>query len=408
MNSSIVNMGQKIYYDQYIPFRVKQLRRQKTIKVVFVLTNLGAWKTESLYTLMLKHPRFEPYLIIGKDKEEDDSINLRNYITQKGYDYIETDLTCHILWEYIYPDIVFYQKPYRHTYPNFKTLLKYHKTLFCYAPYAFRSSIESWVYNWQYIKTAWQVYYENDSIAKQYDDLIKSRHANSYATGLPMMDDLLINPADISDQWKKHRPGKKRIIYAPHHSIFKYLWKSATFLELGEGILHLAEKYSDRVQWAFKPHPLLKGYLEQVWEKERVDAYYRRWAEAEWSQYETGKYLGLFMHSDAMIHDCGSFIMEYLYTGHPVLYLMNDPSFSKTWNDSYQKALSLHYQTANIEGVEKFINDVLAGKDSLQAKREKFKSDYLTPPGQQSAAQNIIDCILDRDISNNFIINHTT
>lgn len=404
MNSSIVNIGQKIYYELYIPFRVRQLRKQKTIKVAFVLINLGAWKTETLYKLMLNNSRFEPYLIISKNEQEDDITNLRNYFIEKGYDYIETDLTQHILWEHIYPDIVFYQKQYNPTFPDSKTLLKYHKTLFCHVPYAFHSSIEPWSYDRKCFKNSWQLYYENDILAKQYGDLINPRLPNSYATGLPMMDELLINPTEVSDQWKEHTQGKKRIIYAPHHSIFHNPWKSATFLELGEEILRLAEKYSDKVQWAFKPHPLLRNSLEQVWEKERVDAYYRRWSEVEWSQYETGKYLGLFMHSDAMIHDCGSFIMEYLYTGHPVLYLMNDPSFSETWNDSYKKALSLNYQTAQIEGVEKFINDVLSGVDTMQTKREEFKRDYLTPPGSHSAAQNIIDCILDSNAADRFLI----
>lgn len=404
MSNAIIHLGQKLYYDHYIPFRINQLRKQETIKVVFVLTNLGAWKTESLYTLMLTHSRFEPSIIISKDEQEDDTVNLRNYIIKKGYDYIETDLTTHILWEYIYPDIVFYQKPYRHTFPDSKTLLKYHKTLFCYAPYAFRSSTESWAYDWQYIRTAWQVYYENNILAKQYNDLLKSRHHNSYATGLPMMNELLIDPSDVTDQWKDHKTGKKRIIYAPHHSIFHELWKSATFLETGEEILRLAEKYSDKVQWAFKPHPLLRNTLEKVWTKERVDTYYRKWTDIEWSQYETGKYLGLFMHSDAMIHDCGSFIMEYLYTGNPVLYLMNDPSFSKTWNATYRQALSLHYQTSNIDGIENFINDVLTETDPLKTHRDKFRQDYLTPPGNHSAAQNIIECILNEKKSDQFLV----
>ncbi len=404
MNSSIVNIVNKIYYNYYIPFRIRQIRKQRTIKVVFALFNLGAWKTEPLYTLMLDHPRFEPYILIGRSKQEDDTENLKRYLIEKGYNYIETDFTKHTIWNHIYPDIVFFQKQYSPTFPDTRTLLKYYKTLFCHVPYAFRSSLEPWSIGCNSLKNSWQLYYENTILAKQYGDLINPRRPNSYATGLPMMNELLINPAEVPDQWKKHKLGKKRIIYAPHHSIFHDPWKSATFLELGEQILKLAEKYSDRVQWAFKPHPLLRNSLEQVWEKERVDAYYRRWAEVEWSQYETGKYLGLFMHSDAMIHDCGSFIMEYLYTGNPVLYLMNDSSFSETWNNSYQKALSLHYQTDHIEGVEKFINDILAGDDTMLDKRKDFKRNYLTPPGPQSAAQNIIDCILDKDTSNRFLI----
>ena len=45
------------------PQKIRNVRKKDKIKVLFVLTELGPWKTEILYLTMLKHPRFEP--IIG-------------------------------------------------------------------------------------------------------------------------------------------------------------------------------------------------------------------------------------------------------------------------------------------------------------------------------------------------------
>lgn len=395
LNKLIFNI---LYYKIYYYFRIRSLRKQSVIKVAFKIENLGAWKTEGLYNLMIRHPRFEPILIICQNAVENDLVNLRRYCNAKGYRYLEIDGLSQDVWDCCYPDIVFFQKQYRgETFLGLKCLLKYHKTLFAHIPYGFRSSIEPWAYDWPYLHKCWQIYYENRELAAEYAPLVTSKRPNIYVTGLPMMDELLIPTDEIDDPWKASE-GKKRIIYAPHHSINPdNEWISSTFLDFGEAMLRLAEKYSDRIQWAFKPHPLLKDKLIALWGKKRTEEYYSRWQDVEWSQYEPGKYTGLFQYSDAMIHDCGSFILEYLYTDKPVMYLFKDNHLEKTFNCQYKKALSLHYQGWNLEDIENFINNVMEGKDTKLYERISFKEKYLTPPFGKSASQNIIDCILNAD-----------
>lgn len=398
MNKKATEIFRHLYYQKYIPYRINRIRKQEKIKVAFHLINLGAWKTEELYRLMLKHPRFEPYLIISKNTEEDDRENIIHYCRQKGYSFHEIDFPNQRIWDVCYPDIAFYQKQYDDTFASLTEMLKFHKTLFCFVIYGFHSSIEEWSYKWPYLEKCWQIYYENETLRRQYAKLLDSKIPNTFATGLPMMDELLISKNDVPNQWKSHSPEKKRIIYAPHHSINpENWWQSSTFLELGDEMLHLAEKHSDKIQWAFKPHPLLRYKLNKIWGKDRTDKYYQRWTEVEWSQYEEDKYLGLFKHSDAMIHDCGSFILEYLYTGNPVMYLVKDENIDSKWNETYQKAYHLHYKAKTTEEIERFIQNVISGKDNLKAKREAFMDENLIPPFGQTASQNIIDCILSAD-----------
>lgn len=397
-----------LYYKIYYYFRIKQLRKQSIIKVVFKIENLGAWKTELLYKLMIQHPRFEPILIICQNAVENDLLNLRHYCNAKGYKYLEIDGLNQDVWDCCYPDIVFFQKQYRgETFLGLKCLLKYHKTLFAHIPYGFRSSIEPWAYDWPYLHKCWQIYYENKKIATEYAPLVSSKRPNIYVTGLPMMDELLAQPKETINPWKSSE-GKKRIIYAPHHSINPdNEWISSTFLDFGDTILQLAEKYSDKIQWAFKPHPLLKDKLIAIWGEERTNEYYSRWQDIEWSQYESGKYVGLFQYSDAMIHDCGSFILEYLYTENPVMYLFKDNHLENTFNLQYKKALSLHYQGWNIADIESFIINVINGVDPMKQKRISFKKDFLTPPYGQSASQNIIDCILSAEADKRMLISNS-
>lgn len=399
-----INFLSRIYYHGYYKFRLWQLRRQKTISVVFRLENLGAWKTESLYRLMLEHPRFAPLLVVSRNYEEDDREKIIAYCKMRGYCFEEFDVTQNSIWSKYQPDIMVFQKPYCTPFSSRKERICNLKTLFLYIPYAFHGAIESWSINTPYLRKCWQIYYENEPIAKEYGKLLPSKNPNSYATGLPLMDDLIKSPDNYPDSWKPASEGKKRIIYAPHHSIDpENWWQSSTFLETGEAMLELAKNYSDKVQWVFKPHPLLRGKLEKIWGKEKTQQYYGAWSEPEWSQYESGEYMGIFMHSDAMIHDCGSFIMEYLYTGNPVMYLMKTHHLSETFNSNYKKALALHYHGWNMEEVEQFIKDVIDGKDSRKPERDNFMHHFMTPKGA-SACQNIIDCILDGKKSKEFLV----
>lgn len=383
-----------LYRNVYTPLRARAIRNKKRIRVMFPVADLGAWKTEELYRLMDKHPKFDPILVFYKNLEEDDTDNLCRYADRRGYKYLLSDNDDIFLWNKFKSDIIFPQKPYR---PHFSINTK---SLYCYVAYGLHGNLETWSVRTDQMINTWQVYYENISLAEEYSRVL-NRAKNGYATGLPIMDELSLSKDSVENPWKGSC-GKKSIIYAPHHSInSENWWQSSTFLNMGEHILELAEKFSDRVQWAFKPHPLLRGKLEIIWGKEKADNYYARWSEVEWSQFESGKYLGLFKHSDAMIHDCGSFVEEYMFTGNPVMYLIrSDDAFEKfkhTVNNTYLKALELHQTASEIGQVERFIQSVIDGDDDGRKSKEHFVVENLTSPRGKTASENIIDCILNRD-----------
>lgn len=383
--------------------RVWLLRHKKRISVVFAVSNLASWKTERLYQLMVNHPRFEPMLAIVIQPSNDSRVELRQYFRKQGYPFrelAEDETICRTLK----PDIIFFQHPYEHYYVPAHSFECNSRALFCYVIYSMRSSTEEWATNVPLVNHCWQVYYENRLNLETYRKLNKNHAVNGLATGLPVMDEMLTPKELVADTWKPS-PGKKRIIFAPHHTINPEDWMQlSTFMTTGPLMLELAEKYSDRVQWAFKPHPWLRGKLETFWGKEATDDYYRRWEQVEWSQLEAGTYLGLFKHSDAMIHDCGSFTMEYLFTGNPVMYLERPGAdYSKGYNEMHIRAHALHYHGHNREDIEQFILNVINGTDPLKPEREKYRRDYLIPPGDRSATDNIIDAILTPRAAHKFL-----
>ena len=202
--------------------------------------------------------------------------------------------------------------------------------------------------------------------------------------------------------WREMADGhcRKRIIWAPHFSITaksSYLPARACFLWMAELMLELAQAYKDRIQIAFKPHPSLITQLYQHpdWGKERADDYYARWQQMENTQLETGGYVDLFMTSDAMIHDSGSFVVEYLYANRPVMFVSNNlQSILATQSEFGLQAYKQAYIGSEAGDIRRFIDEVvLRENDPMRPQREQFFSDYLLPPGGKTVAQNIVDDI---------------
>lgn len=384
----------------YTPILAWHIRRKKKIRVLFVLQYLSQWKTEALYLAMLNHPRFEPILgitrcieIYGEEKK------VITYCEAKRYRYVWLDPEKTLRVQQ-HPDIIIHQKLYE------KAILPKHQiktnidSLFIYIPYALNNIVATWFINSVLTHFSWQYYFENKSTSDELEKFHYTQGDNFVVTGLPLMDTLLKPKAFFSNPWPNNNDKRKRIIYAPHHTISDNHLANidySTFLENGEFMLQMAEKYKQQAYFVFKPHPRLYKNLVEYWGQEKTDAYYHRWNNPGVSHIEDGEYIGLFKHSDAMIHDCGSFILEYMYSGNPVMYLVKKTRSMDNMTNFAQKAYGLHYKGKNHQDIEQFIKDVIAGNDPLKEQRTQFVATDLTPPHGKSACQNIINSILGQE-----------
>jgi len=380
------------------PLLVKKVRNKKEIKVLFVIHSLGSWKTELLLQAMLKHPRFLPMILVTHTSDENSEDEIISYLSKKGYDYSKLGLKEDIYTKFK-PDIIFYQKAYDFRWFDNRNIYYFNnlRSLCCYVNYAFHSIDEQWSIDTDMHNAIWQIYYENVISTDSVKEKTRNHAKNIIITGVPQMDEFLKNKVGIPDPWKQLSGNRKRIIWAPHHSIESdgEILHYSTFLEIADEMITLAQKYQDKIQFAFKPHPILKTKLYRMWGKEKTDAYYKVWDTMENCQTETGEYIGLFKHSDAMIHDCGSFQIEYHFTKNPVLYIVNDEDeHLKSLNLFAKTAFNLHYKAKTIKDIEKFICDVIDNSDPLRGAREKFFNESLRLPYGTSACENILNAIL--------------
>lgn len=383
-------------YKLNMPNKVREIRKKDKIKVLFVLSELSPWKTEALYQQMLEHPRFEPVIgVAGSPEEPEYRKPLEDYLKQKQIAFLRINGT--IVSQEIKPDVIFYQKPYYWAYTDDLKFDRHWNALFCYVGYAFNTMEIDWAVNNALYKYAWQIYFENESAAKSRRLAAKNYGKNIVVTGMPIQDKLLTPKEEYQNPWKPCG-DKLKIIYAPHHTIGDMFFEGinfSTFLENADAMLEMAIKYQDKVQWAFKPHPMLYPKLLNIWGEERTNAYYNKWATLPNTQLENGKYEALFKYSNAMIHDCSSFTIEYLYINKPVLYLTKDKHHADNLNEFASKAFDMHYKAQTNEEIERFITDVvIGGNDTMSEQRKAFYNSNLITPNQKSACQNIINAIL--------------
>ncbi len=394
------------YYKLHHYFLIRGISKRKKVKVVFFASSLGMWRYQKLYDLLSKDYRFDCHIVIHPfctysfENQKHDAAILRDYFNNNNsiyHDAFESKgQTLNWIKEFD-PDMLFYPQPYTGIYNDEFECKNFAKKLLCYHPYGIVTLRSKGLYNEFYQNVAWKVFYTTKYHLRESQEFMSNGGRNVEIVGDLNCD--FRNHVFNSDIWKKQTIKKKRIIWAPHFTISgNSLLHRASFLWLADFMLEIAKRYKDSIQLSFKPHPRLKTelYQHKDWGKERTDNYYKSWETNENTQLNEGEYIDLFLTSDAMIHDSGSFSAEYLYTKKPIAFTAQDSSqIYCNLNEFGVKCIDLHYILHNILEVEMFIQDLLNDIDSKKTDREIFYDEVLQSPNGKSVAQNIYESILE-------------
>lgn len=399
--------------------RVEAVRQKEVINVLFYIWHPSFWKVDSLFRLMLEHPRFNPAICPVASMDNPDPAKrretleyTRRYFKEKGYPVLEIDGIGPVTGSFVFgggdmekirkvfaPDVIFVQAPYESV-PQAMAADMEHE-LYCYVPYGFRNSTEHFSYDNATQNKYWFNFIENQPMMDFIKSIMTNKGKNLCLTGYPPVDFFLFHNRFGSETsaWKPQAAPCKRVIWAPHWNICDVsLLTAGIFPQVADRMLELALEYSGRIQFAFKPHPKLKAELHKhpEWGMERTDAYYRAWADLPNGQLEQGQYAELFAQSDAMVHDSGSFIVEYMATGKPCCFLHGkDAAVLPNFNEMTADCYAAHYLADSVAELELFLQNVVEeGRDPKAAERRSCVQRYIVPPNNRSAAQNIIDAIL--------------
>ena len=381
--------------------RLRSIRRKGKATVVFFASTLSMWKFDELYSLFANDTRFNvkiiliPFRSYSEEQKRCDMDVLKEYFDKRDIPYLEGEDANQFIRR-SNPDILFYPQPYYGLYEVPFAYYKHKSRLLCYIPYALFTATGWWAYNLNFHNVAWKLYYPTDM---HKEDAIKQ--AYNRGCNVVTVGDLdyfsLYKPTGNKDVWRAQECKKRRIIWAPHHSIAGGEMNRDSFTWMANFMITIAERYSDKIQFAFKPHPRLKTelYAHHNWGPELTEAYYNKWETMSNTQVELGEYVDLFNSSDALIHDCGSFTALYQYTNKPALFVStNIDSVKSELNDFGLQCLERHYHAKNEAEIISFIEEIVLNNQHSAKETENEIISALTPPHGVSAAHNIYNDIV--------------
>lgn len=389
-----------------LPRVVRRVKANGKVRVVFLPMNCAMWRYGGVYRRMLNDPRFEPVIVTApriiqpKESFVREQCELVSYFQSQGVQVVvgyNEKLDRWIDLRALGPDVMFYTQPYDGLLPKEFEYWHNLRSLVCYAPYSFQFNKVGWNWDNALQNYAWRHYVSLPHHVELCRPFSRIRARNAMPVGYFFEEeyqDALMDRALLDKVWRGDR--RKRVIWAPHHSVEAGAsFKTSAFFEICDEMVRLREKYRDKIVFAFKPHPMLRDNLHQRWGKERTEAYYADWANAENSFLDDGAFIPLFAGSDAMIHCSGSFIVDYIYTGKPVQYVYCKDRNAPDFGEIGDAALKAHYPAHDVADIERFFEDVvLAGNDSMKKQREDVYQKYLKSPNGKTFSENVVEDIL--------------
>ncbi|EAI8362951.1 hypothetical protein CUT28_01420, partial [Campylobacter coli] len=221
----------------------------------------------------------------------------------------------------------------------------------------------------------WKIFVENNNTLQTIKQHQMYHASNLKLSGYSKMDSLN-NKKTIK---QKTQPI---IILAPHHTVQKdFALQLSNFLRFSDFYLKLPAMYPN-IDFIFRPHPLLFINLEnnKIWSKEQIKNYIHTLTNYANVSYENGgDYFESFIRSDALIHDCGSFIAEYLYLDKPECFIFqNQQQIDHEFTNDGKKVLEHLYMAQTEKDIINFIdNIVIKNMDFLKEKRIQFAKENI-------------------------------
>ncbi|MQD55321.1 CDP-glycerol glycerophosphotransferase family protein, partial [Vibrio parahaemolyticus] len=359
----------KKYYAYVSRYRyskiVKKLKNKKKISITFFVTSVSKWKYHELYRKLLDESFFEevnvcilPLTHIQKELSDKEYLNCVKWFKINGYNTIErNEINEHT-------DIVFYSDPYDFIEKRFRIENMSKHFLCCYSQYSYMAlNAYEGFYNLNFHNMLWRFFSESNyhsNLSKKY---CGNKGSNVIVSGYPYSEILL---KETENSKGENRRIKFLLIWAPHHTIEQENGQQSNFLKFSDIMQSFSEKYKDKIDFVFKPHPNLKSRLYKSehlgWGKAKTDDYYTWWDSQENTQCHEGEYTKLFQESDGLIHDSASFVFEYMLTKKPSLFLIDKKVEQLDFNELGKKAVKRSYITSDAHGIESFIQSVIIDK----------------------------------------------
>lgn len=361
----------------------QKIRRKAKVKIGFVLYDSAFWCGDDLYNYFAQDERFEPtiFLCLRTDSYEDAPLikEFRHGVEQFSSRGLNVVPIADREFELPAQDVLIFLTPYLEILPPAVRLSNITaRTLLAYIPYAFNATAFN-IYNTPVYHVCWKLFFDSRYHIDLLEQECRTGMPRGLYSGYPKLDFFFKRHEDFKFTWKMIRPDAKKIIWAPHWSI-NYGVMYSTF-QWNYRFMYEFAKAHPEISWVVKPHPNLifsavsSGLFPS---DEAFKEYLDAWDALPNAQVVTGGYYQeIFATSDGIIHDGGSFIVEYQYTHKPTIYLRRD---TQEFNAMGAAILNVSYLVdgQDLKGIAALLQAIfIEGNDPMLEERQKFFDEHL-------------------------------
>lgn len=394
LKTVIFEKGKLIYWINIPSFqksmkRIKNRKKNKNIRIGFVLRKAEDWPViQSVYQKVLDDDNLEPIILLVPEMNYSYYIKLRDIQWDKIYEFGENVIHDNVLRTYdpmtnlwqdpakMNLDYIFVTCPYETYLPRLyraSNLRKYSQV--CYIPYGFPLFDDNRVlYNMHFIRNVSMIFCEQSSskiyINKQLSATINSNNQKVFLCGYPKFDLIEQNVGRESTIWpRKKNDSITRILWTPRWTTDPKLGGSH-FFAYKDQIIEWAKRDTS-IDLVFRPHPLaLEHYIStgQMTEKEQEEYLNLYYQCSNANIDRTSYYFNTFYSSDCLITDVSSIIVEYMFTGKPIIYCYSDNETELT----VPELRDCLYCVDSFEKIKEVVGQIRRGDDSKKEMRQNL------------------------------------
>jgi 2-polyprenyl-3-methyl-5-hydroxy-6-metoxy-1,4-benzoquinol methylase len=364
--------------------KVEKLLYGEAIRVAFIAQHPAIWFSwRSVWKAFSETPGVKVYAVltpfIHPFSSTDTYDEMRQLLLDEGIPFFTYEFFDLNVFK---PHVVFLQNPYDETRPaEFTSLaLTERGCRVAYVPYGLEIGGGACNLNWQFDlplqRSAWRIFARSDRHQRMFGKYCRSGNGHVVVVGHPKLDALSeISSLKIDESLQNRIAGRKVVLWTPHFSVGNPpAW--STFELYVEPILSAMEKRKD-LFLLIRPHPMFfQAMLEkQVWDVGGEQQFKQRIANSHnLALDEDPNYLTAFAVSDALMADVGSFLLEFLPTLKPILYLYHPQGLGL--NDDGE-IVEHYYQAKSTDDIAPFLDMVCRGDDPMRLGREAAIPEYL-------------------------------
>lgn len=355
------------------------------IKVLFVAQHpsiLASWR--SIWQAMKNDPAFIAKVVLSPFLHPYSSSavtmdNMRRCLLEAGVPFCTAEA---LNIESFRPHVVFLQNPYDDTRPEFlrSENLTRAGSRVAYVPYGLEMGGGAWNLKAQFDlpihRIAWRIFARSERHKKMFAKYCRSGNSHVVVTGHPRFDQINYNlDQTLPEEITKKVHGRKVILWTPHFSVTEIpSW--STYRIYSDFIFSTFAQQQDMFL-LLRPHPLFFRSMVQndLWDETGESQFREKIKNSNnIALDESSDYHPAFSLSDALMTDVGSFLLEYLPTGKPLLYLHHPDGLGMNDDETVTESL---YRANSNRDITDFVDIIKNDADSRKAERESIKSEYL-------------------------------